>query len=63
LYAALRPALGYLHRMRQRMGRRGFLPNDELLKLTVSAYNAIHSLTVELHYMSCESGVGRETKR
>jgi len=43
--------------------RRGFPPNDKLLKLTVAAYNAIHSLTVEQHYMGCESGVGRETIR
>jgi len=58
MYTTLRPALGYLHRMRERMDRRGFPPNDKLLKLTVAAYNAIHSLPVELHYMSCASGVG-----
>jgi hypothetical protein len=63
MYATLRPALGYLCRLRERMERRGFPPNDKLLKLTEAAYNAIHSLTVELHYMSCEGGVGRETKR
>jgi hypothetical protein len=45
------------------MEKRGFPPNDELLKLTVAAYNAMHSLTVELHYMGCGSGVGRESKR
>ena len=63
MYATLRPALGYLCRLREHMERRGFPPNDKLLKLTIAAYNAIHSLTVELHYMSCESGVGREPKR
>ena len=63
MHATLRPALGYLYRLREHMERRGFPPNDKLLKLTIAAYNAIHSLTVELHYMSCESGVGRETKR
>jgi hypothetical protein len=63
MHTTLLPALGYLCRLRERMEKRGFPPNDKLLKLTVAAYNAIHSLTVELHYMSCESGVGRETKR
>jgi hypothetical protein len=59
MYAALRPALGYLYRLRERMEKQGFPPNDKLLKLTDAAYNAIHALTVELHYLSCESGVGR----
>jgi hypothetical protein len=63
MYATLRPALGCLCRLRERMERRGFPQNDKLLKLTVAAYNAIHLLTVELHYMSCASGLGRETKR
>jgi hypothetical protein len=40
------------------MEKSGFPPNDKLLKLTVEAYNAMHSLTV-----SCGSGVGREAKR
>jgi len=61
--AALRAALGYLCRLRERMEKRGFPPNDKLLKLIVAAYNAMHSLTVELQYMSCESAVGRPTKR
>jgi hypothetical protein len=63
MYTTLQPALGYLCRLRERMERRGFPANDKLFKLTVAAYNAIHSLYIELHYMACASGVGRETKR
>jgi hypothetical protein len=60
LHAALRPALGFLHRLRERMEKRGFPLNDKLLRLTATAYDALHSLFVELHYMSCKSGVGRK---
>jgi hypothetical protein len=63
MYGAVKPAVTYLYRLRERMERRGFPPNDKLLKLTDAAYKAVHALAVELHYMGCESGVGRPTKR
>jgi hypothetical protein len=60
LCAALRPALGYLYRLRARMEKRRFAPQDQLFRLTVIAYEALHALTIELHYMSCGSGVYRK---
>ncbi|HEX3657038.1 MAG TPA: hypothetical protein VHV55_14585 [Pirellulales bacterium] len=56
---ALVPALGYLGRLRERMDRTGFAPDDELRGLTSAAYDAVHHLCVEMHYLSCSSGVGR----
>lgn len=51
------PAMGYLHRLRERMDRTGFTPDDKLLGLTTRAYDALHHLCVELHYRSCSGGV------
>src|SRR6516164_1802283 len=62
LYAALRPALGFLYRLQERMEKRGFPPGDPLFRLTANAYDALHSLCIELHCMECESGVGRKRK-
>lgn len=50
--------LGYLHRLRERMTKAGFPPNDPLLKLVENAYDATQRLFVALHYLSCD-GVGR----
>jgi hypothetical protein len=43
----------------------GFPPSDELLQMAEQAYNAMHSLSVKTHYLSCESGVGlkRDAKK
>ncbi len=54
--------LGYLHRLRERMVKAGFPPNDPLLKLVENAYDATHRLFVALHYLSCD-GVGRPTSK
>jgi hypothetical protein len=52
--------LGYLARLKKRMEKRRF-PNDDRLLLTVlKAYDAVHELNVHVHYLSCESGVGRQ---
>ena len=59
---AVRPTLGYLYRLRERMTRVGFLPSDPLFQRVDRAYNAMHALFVELHYLSCEGG-GRRLKR
>jgi len=59
LHAAVHRTLGYLFRLRARMEKAGFPPGDKLFGLTDSAYDALHSLSVELHYLSCPSGVGR----
>ena len=60
LKAKIGPMLGYLSRLRKRMEKRRFPHDDKLLRTVVSAYDAMHALNVEVHYLSCESGVGRE---
>jgi hypothetical protein len=56
---ALGPYIRYLHKMKRRMDARGFPLTDELLEKTNRAYDAAHALTMALHYLSCQSGVGR----
>ena len=55
----LGPVLGYLNRVRSRMEQRHFPSDDRLYRMIVEARDKMHSLTVELHYMSCKGGVGR----
>ena len=58
--AALRPALGYLHRLQRRMEQRGFPPQDPLYQLVARAYEGMHHLHIELHYHSYDGvSVGR----
>jgi hypothetical protein len=59
--ASVQPSLGYLYRLRERMVKTGFPPNDPLLKLVDRAYDSMHRLFVELHYLSCY-GVGRPSE-
>jgi hypothetical protein len=40
------------------MVKRRFPPDDPLLLDVVKAYDAMHALTVRLHYLACEGGVG-----
>ena len=56
--AKVQPSLGYLFRLRERMVKKGFPPSDPLLTLVDKAYDSMHRLFVELHYLSCD-GVGR----
>ena len=51
--------LCYLTRLSKRMTKRRFPPNDPLAVRTREAYNVLHALNVEVHYLSCDSGVGR----
>jgi hypothetical protein len=62
VYARLSPLVGYLHRLRRRMEKRGFPPDDKLLQLTAKAWDAVYALSVEVDYLSCTSGVGRESE-
>jgi hypothetical protein len=57
---ALFPFLNYLDRLKCRMERTGFLPDDPLFRLVVAAYNAVQALRVELHCQGCDGGVGRK---
>ena len=58
--ATLQPTVGYLSRLQRRMELTGFPPDDPLYVATVRARRAAQSLLVDLHYLSCESGVGRK---
>ncbi len=55
-------SLNYLGRLRARMVKVGFPPDDDLLQLVDQAYNAVHSLSVRTHYLSCKTGVAMERK-
>src|SRR5947209_5317354 len=58
LQKSLQPMLGYLYRLLDRMQRVGFLPDDRLYQRVSKAYDAMHSLFIELHYLACD-GTGR----
>jgi hypothetical protein len=51
--------LGYLNRLKKRMEARRFPSDDRQFQTVLRAYDAIHELNVHVHYLSCESGVGR----
>jgi hypothetical protein len=54
----LQPMLRYLGRLKRRMNYKGFPPEDPMLVGVCDAENAIHALTVKLHYLSCGDVVG-----
>jgi len=56
---SLQPTLGYLFRLRERLGQVGVLPDDLLFKMVSKTYVAMHALCIDLHYRSCSGGVGR----
>jgi hypothetical protein len=56
---ALQPRLAYLVALRERMERVGFNRADKLYQLVRAAENALHSVYVEVHYLSCGGGTGR----
>ena len=51
MQAAVWPMLSYLLRLNRRMNAAGFLPSDRLFQVATKAYDAIHALNVELHYL------------
>jgi hypothetical protein len=59
--ASVQPSLNYLFRLRERMVKKGFPPNDPLMKLVKNAYDCVQRLFIELHYLSCD-GVGRPSE-
>ena len=59
---ALFPHMNYLFRLRERMEKVGFPPNDKLYLLVCNAYDTMHRLSVEIHYLSCD-GVGNPPKK
>lgn len=54
--------LGYLSRLSARMDKTGWPPDDKLRQLVSRAWEAVHALRIETHYLSCKSGVGRERR-
>ena len=59
LFQTLYPGMNYLSRLKRRMEQVGFLPDDPLYRHVAAAYDAMLSLRVELHYLSCRSDVGK----
>jgi hypothetical protein len=59
IHDALAPSLKYLHRLRRRMEQVGFPLADPLYQLVLTTCNDMQGLTMELHYLSCQGGVGR----
>lgn len=59
---ALFPNVNYLYRLKTRMEKVGFPHDDKLYQLVSNAYDAMHRLSVEVHYLSCD-GVGRATPK
>jgi hypothetical protein len=55
----IRPMLRFLHRCRSRLDTRGFDPKSPLYAAVAKAYDALHALHVELHYLSVRRGVGK----
>jgi hypothetical protein len=41
------------------MEKRGFTADDKLYQLVCKAQGVMQELVMELHYLSCEGGVGR----
>jgi hypothetical protein len=56
---ALLPHVRYLYKLKTRMEKTGFPPGDRLFRLTGAAYDSAQQLAMALHYLSCESGVGK----
>jgi hypothetical protein len=53
----------YLSRVVKRMERTGFPPDDPLFKSARRAYDAVCSFCMDLHYLSCKSGVGKPPRK
>lgn len=52
------PMLNYLFRLKRRMSQTGLL-NHPLYAKVSAAHDALHSLSVDLHYTACGKGNGR----
>jgi hypothetical protein len=53
------PMLNYLGRLKTRMEKTG-RQNGKLYVVVSKAHDAVHALSVDLHYLSCPGGVYRE---
>ena len=59
----VRGMLAYFHKLRRRMEQRRFPPNDPLWLQVDAAYQALFTLHVSLHYLSCPSGTAQVRRR
>jgi hypothetical protein len=55
----IRPMLRFLYLCRKRLDTAGYDPECKLYAAVDKAYDAIHSLHIELHYQSVGHGVAR----
>jgi hypothetical protein len=62
LFRTLQPTVGYFSRLRERMDKVGFVSADPLYQRVCKAYESLHALFIELHYLSC-SGAGRPSDK
>jgi hypothetical protein len=58
----IRPMLGYVTRLSERMDATAFDVSDPLLLKVRRAQDALHELSVHLHYLSVD-GAGRPSRR
>lgn len=56
-------SLSYLRRLELRLAHHDFDHTDRFHQLLVEAYDAMHKLSVETHYLSCDGGTGRPPRR
>ena len=56
----VRPMLNYLYRLRDRMEQRGFPQDDVLMAAVCRAYDAMHTLNVHSHNLTCRQEIGRK---
>src|SRR5262245_44430487 len=55
----LGPIQRYLHALHERCRQTAFPEDDKVRQLAETAHDAVFSLNVELHYLSCKTGVSR----
>jgi hypothetical protein len=63
MLASVRRQLHYLGKLRDRMNALSFPPNEPLYLAAAGAFNAVHALSVELHYLTSAPGTaGKRAK-
>jgi len=61
LHESIRPSVNFLYRLERRMEKARFKNDDPFYVAVRKAYDALHALSMKLHYMTCD-GVGRPRK-